>query len=44
MTNLNVRVLGNGAVLAQYQENGKAEDAAFTGWDEFVQWLAGKVL
>lgn len=44
MTNLSVRKLGNGAILVQYQEGGKAKDAAFGDWDEFIQWLAGKVL
>ncbi|MDB4552342.1 hypothetical protein N9016_01730 [bacterium] len=40
---MNIRVLGNGAVFVQYQENGKAEDAAFPSWKEFLEWLTEKV-
>lgn len=43
LVNLNVRKLGNDAVLVQYQEDGKAKDAAFPSWDELVAWLKGKV-
>ena len=42
MVNLNVRVLGNGAILCQYQEGGKAMDAGFMNWGEFIQWLKEK--
>lgn len=40
ITNLNARVLGNGAVYVQYQQDGKAKDAGFTDWNSFVGWLA----
>lgn len=39
IVNLNVRVLTNGAIFTQYQENGKAKDAAFSSWQEFLDWL-----
>ena len=42
MVNMNVRVLGNGAVFVGYQEDGKAKDAAFLGWSEFIEWLEDK--
>lgn len=42
--NYNIRVLGNGAVFVQYLENGKACDAAFMNWGDFITWLSGKVL
>ncbi len=44
MVNLNVRVLDNGAVFVQYQEDGRAKDAAFIDWSVFLEWLAVKVL
>lgn len=40
MTNVNVRVLTNGAIFVQYQEQGKAKDAAFMTWQEFIDWLS----
>lgn len=42
--NLNVRVLGNGAIFVQYQEDGKAKDAAFLAWGEFIAWLTKRVI
>ena len=42
VVNLNIRVLGNGFIFVQYQEAGKAQDAAFPSWKEFVTWLASK--
>lgn len=39
ITNLNVRVLGNNAILVQYQKDGKAMDSGFNSWKEFVMWL-----
>lgn len=42
--NLNVRVLGNGAVFVQYGEDGKAKDAAFSDWKTFIDWLTSKVI
>lgn len=39
--NLNARKTGCGGVFVQYQEDGKAKDAMFKSWDEFVQWLDG---
>lgn len=39
IVNLNIRVLGNGALLVQYQEDGKAKDAAYPNWEEFILWL-----
>jgi len=44
ITNINVRVLGNGHILVQYQENGKAKDAGFSNWHDFSDWLLGKVI
>jgi hypothetical protein len=35
ITNLNIRVLGNGHIFVQYQMNGKAHDAGFDGWVSF---------
>ena len=43
MTNLNIRVLSNGAIFVQYQENGKAFDAGFRNWEEFLEWLPLKI-
>lgn len=43
IVNLNVRVLGNGAVFVQYGEDGKAKDAAFIDWPTFLKWLEEKV-
>lgn len=37
--NINARVLTNGAVFIRYQEDGKAKDAAFMNWQEFISWL-----
>ena len=42
MVNMNVRVLGNGAIFVGYQEDGKAKDAAFVGWNQFIEWLEWK--
>lgn len=39
ITNLNVRKLGNSAVLVQYQEDGKSKDAGFMCWVDFITWL-----
>jgi hypothetical protein len=44
ITNLNVRVLGNGAIFVSYQEDGKAKDAGFVDWHEFIHWLTDKVI
>lgn len=43
VANLNVRVLTNKAIFVQYQEDGKAKDAAFLTWADFIEWLAGLV-
>jgi len=43
MVNLNIRVLGNDAIFVQYQEDGKAKDAAFMNWAECIEWLQSKV-
>ncbi len=43
LTNLNVRKLGNGAVLVQYQEDGKSRDAGFASWNLFLMWLDAKL-
>lgn len=45
MTNLNIRVLSNGAIFAQYHSGpqGKAYDAAFLTWESFIQWLQAEV-
>jgi len=39
IVNLNVRRLGNGHILVQYQEDGKAKDAGFSSWHDFIFWL-----
>jgi hypothetical protein len=39
ITNVNARVLGNGSILVQYQQQGKAKDAGFSSWDLFIAWL-----
>ncbi len=44
MVNLNIRVLGNGAILVQYQEDGKAKDAGFLSWTDFISWLTEKTI
>lgn len=44
IVNLNVRVLSNDAIFVQYQENGKALDAAFMTWEDYIAWLSAKVL
>jgi len=38
ITNMNVRALGNGHILVQYQEDGKAKDAGFNSWEDFIEW------
>ncbi len=43
IANLNVRELGNGAVLVQYQEDGKAYDAGFDSWASFITWITATV-
>lgn len=43
LVNLNVRKLGNNAILVQYQEDGKAKDAAFLSWIDFIAWLQIKI-
>lgn len=44
IVNLNVRVLSNKAIFVQYQADGKALDAAFPSWQEFLEWLAPQVI
>jgi hypothetical protein len=39
MFNLNIRVLGNGHILVQYNRDGKAFDAGFNDWNTFIAWL-----
>lgn len=43
MTNLTIRVLGNGHILVQYQKDGKALDAGFSDWNKFIVWLSEEV-
>ena len=43
LANLNVRVLGNDAIFVSYNEDGKAKDAAFPCWADFIAWLSGAV-
>ncbi len=43
MTNLSIRVLGNGHIFVQYQRDGKQFDAGFSDWDEFIVWLSEEV-
>jgi hypothetical protein len=42
IVNINARVTGNAAVYVQYQEDGKAKDAAFVSWLEFINWMEDK--
>lgn len=39
ITNVNIRILGNKHVFVQYQRDGKAYDAGFKDWQEFIEWL-----
>jgi hypothetical protein len=43
IANVNIRVLGNGAIFVQYQEDGKSKDAAFPTWEIAIKWLHEKV-
>lgn len=44
ITNLNVRVCNeNNAIFLQFQEDGRAKEAAFPDWTSFLNWLAEKV-
>jgi hypothetical protein len=36
VANINARQLGNGAIFVQYQQDGRAKDAAFQSWAEFM--------
>jgi hypothetical protein len=40
IANINIRVLGNGYLLVQYQEDGKAKDAGFADWGAFINWIS----
>lgn len=42
ITNLNARVLTDGTIFAQYQEEGRAKDGSFPTWSAFTAWLAEK--
>ena len=43
LVNLTARKLDNGAILVSYQKDGKAKDAAFMCWEDFVSWLSGEL-
>ncbi len=43
IVNVNARVLGNGHVFVQYQQDGKSKDAGFSCWDDFIDWLYNEV-
>lgn len=40
IVNLNVRTLTDKTIFVQYQEGGKAKDASFPTWKDFILWLA----
>lgn len=44
LANINARQLTNGAVFVQYQQDGKAKDAAFMTWADFVDWLRTQIV
>lgn len=41
--NINARQLDNKAIYVQYQQDGKAKDAAFPSWPDFVLWLQKQI-
>jgi hypothetical protein len=43
MVNINVRVLSNGFIFVNYQQEGKAYNAAFLSWKEFIEWLGDNI-
>ena len=43
IANINARKLTNEAIFVQYTEDGKAKDAAFMSWQDFINWLAAKI-
>ena len=44
LANVNARQLSNGAILVQYQQDGKAKDAAFMSWADFASWLHSQIV
>jgi len=43
IVNVNARLLDNGHVYVQYQEDGKAKNAGFANWAGFISWLTDEV-
>lgn len=43
IVNINARKLTNDAIFVQYQQDGRAKDAAFISWDEFIIWFKAEV-
>jgi len=43
IVNINARILTNNAVFVQYSENGKAKDAAFLSWADFITWFTKQI-
>jgi hypothetical protein len=43
MVNVNARLCTDGSVYVQYQEDGKARDAALPDWQAFTTWMERKV-
>lgn len=39
VNNINARLCDNGAVFVQYDDLGKAKNAAFMSWADFITWL-----
>jgi UDP-N-acetylmuramyl tripeptide synthase len=44
VSNVNVRITNNNAVYVDYSKNGKALNAAFMTWADFIKWLSAEVL
>lgn len=39
IVNLNIRKTTDGGLFVQYQEDGRAKDAVFITWRDFIFWL-----
>lgn len=43
LANINIRVLSNETIYAQYQKDGRAFEASWGTWASFIEWLASEV-
>ena len=41
---IEVRVLGNDHLYVSYSEGGRAKNAGFSSWQDFIEWLTQTVL